>query len=188
MGRLSEFGFQQTLAQWRPEMTREMQTNEHGLFSRRRPSSTVPPEFPSLKILDMYLHPLTSASDGRTGGGPPRDRRSIDLPGLATFCENHFDEWASRSMILKRFKSLLTEGLVMTVLKAAAHEGIGTSATLVRKCLVPKQRATRDERMERISSAFVNRGSPPVASPGVGGADGLRPRAGLAVRPGSFCT
>ncbi|KAH9913458.1 uncharacterized protein BXZ73DRAFT_81921 [Epithele typhae] len=83
-------------AQWRATVIAELRTNSRGFLSR--------------------------ATTGHTGGGAPRDKRAIDLAGLAAFCENHFDEWGARTQILKRFKNVLTPGLVMTVLKAAAVE------------------------------------------------------------------
>ncbi|KAI0702544.1 hypothetical protein C8Q76DRAFT_632692, partial [Earliella scabrosa] len=182
--------FDAFLLEWRAEMENEVHTNAHKLMTRMSPSFKIPSTFPDMTVFRLYLEPATNAALG-IADHPPRDAHSIDLPALAKFCEDHFDEWGHRSALLKKFKSMLTSGLVMTVLRAAAAQadkreeerqiaagtrprdvriqgvltppagrGVGTSATLVKSCLVPKKRATRDERMERIAAVFVNRGSP----------------------------
>ncbi|KAI0692538.1 hypothetical protein C8T65DRAFT_762091, partial [Cerioporus squamosus] len=110
------------LAQWRLDVQQELRTNSHKLMSNAHPSIVIPPDWPPLDQLEMYFNPLTSGRDSGTGGGPPRHRRPIDLPGLAHFCETQFTEWGYRSRILKRFDNQVVEGLVMTVLKAAALE------------------------------------------------------------------
>ncbi|RPD73836.1 PIN domain-like protein, partial [Lentinus tigrinus ALCF2SS1-7] len=182
------------LEQWRHDIQQELRTNSHRLMKRAHPNIVVPPDFPPMDQLDMYFDPLTSGRNGGAGGGPPRARRPIDLPGLAHFCEKNFTEWGYRTRILERFNNFLLEGLVMAVLKTAAveadkreedrriragaapghervrgllnpapHEGVGTSATLVRRCLMPKKitrRTGNDERLAHVAAAFVNRGTP----------------------------
>ena len=106
----------------------------------------------------------------------------MNLARIASFCEEHFDEWGSKSAILKRFRNVLWEGAVMHVLRRAAievdekekskrllhrtgtltiagplqpsvAEAVGTPASLVKKYLNPAQE-------DRVASAFVNRAAP----------------------------
>ncbi|EJF60479.1 hypothetical protein DICSQDRAFT_162059 [Dichomitus squalens LYAD-421 SS1] len=110
------------LEQWRTELQAAIRANSHGLMARGAPNFVIPQEWPKVKTLQLYVEPVTSASNGGNCGGPPRDREPLDLPGLAWFCEKHFEDWGYKSAILKRFGSLLTQSLVMRVLRAAALE------------------------------------------------------------------
>ncbi|RDX40456.1 hypothetical protein OH76DRAFT_1467492 [Lentinus brumalis] len=110
------------LAQWRLDVQQELRTNANKYMTNAYPSVAIPPDWPPLDQLEMYFDPLTSGRGGGTGGGPPRHRRPVDLPGIAHFCERQFTEWGYRSMILQRFNKNIVAGLVMTVLKAAALE------------------------------------------------------------------
>ncbi|KAI1784256.1 hypothetical protein LXA43DRAFT_976766 [Ganoderma leucocontextum] len=176
------------LEQWRQALQTAIRANSQGLMARAAPNF--------LATVELYVRPLTSASGGGQGGGPPRTRRAFDLPGLAWWCEKHFEEWGYKSALLKRFNSQLTGGLVLHVLRHAAleadrrekdrqvaqgrrpgevrvrgplrpqpHEGVGTSAALVKACLAPKAggggyAAQRDIDMEALRSAFVRPDTP----------------------------
>ena len=183
------------LEQWRRALQTAIRANSAGLMARAAPNFVIPPEWPKLSTIALYVRPLTSARDGGGGGGPPRSRRPFDLPGLAWWCERHFEEWGYRSALLKRFHSQLTQGLVVHVLRHAAleadrrekdrqrdgarpgagsirgplrpppHEGVGTSAALVRACLAPKARgggyaAQRSIDLEALRPAFLRPDTP----------------------------
>ncbi len=112
-----------------------------------------------------------------------RDRGNLDLARIATFCEDHFDEWGHRSAILKRFRTLLWDSAAMNVLRRAALEvdekerssrvaagrtdlvvrgplrpsitdAVGTPESLVKKYLEPAKQT-----VDRYAAAFVNQGT-----------------------------
>ncbi|OSC97073.1 hypothetical protein PYCCODRAFT_1455090 [Trametes coccinea BRFM310] len=170
--------FQAWLPQWRDRMTRELQTNENGLLPRRHLSLTIRNTFPPMDSLKKYARPAVFENQTRQ----INDRRGIDLPALAAFCEAHFTEWGHASGILKRFHNLVYEGVIMAVFKASANEAdkrerereiaagrrpcdvrlVGTPAALVKRCAAPprKRSSDKDAQMEAIAAAFVNRGTP----------------------------
>ncbi|KAI9059099.1 hypothetical protein FKP32DRAFT_1634581 [Trametes sanguinea] len=110
--------FQDWLPQWRERMTEELRTNASGLLSKRYLSLTIPSTFPPMDSLQKYARPAVFETQTRK----VHDRRAVDLPALAAFCEAHFTEWGHASAILKRFHSLVYEGVAMTVFRASAVE------------------------------------------------------------------
>lgn len=167
------------LISWRNRINSELRTNSRGMLPRKAPSVVLPSDFPDLQVLKYYAEPLTSGTRG-VSGGPIRDNSDLSLPRVAGFCEEHFDEWGHRSMIIKRFRDLLWESALMRVMRRAALEadlqeknqrlaagrtdlairgpltpsveqGIGTPAALVNRYLNPAM-------VDRIAEAFVNRG------------------------------
>ncbi|KAM5535096.1 hypothetical protein V8D89_011182 [Ganoderma adspersum] len=181
---------------WLEQRRRALQTairaNSGGLMARAALNFVIPPEWPKLSTIALYVRPLTSASaagggNGGDGGGPPRSRRPFDLPGLAWWCERHFEEWGYKSALLKRFHLQLTQGLVVHAdrreaekdrqgarpgagsvrgpLRPPPHQGVGTCAGLVRACLAPQARgggyaAQRSIDMEALRPAFVRPDTP----------------------------
>lgn len=172
------------LINWRQKLDHELRTNERGMLPRKAPSVTIPSDFPDLQVLKYYAEPLCSATRNKSGG-PIRDNSDLSLPRIAGFCEQYFDEWGHRSMIVKRFRDLLWESALMRVMRRAAieadlkeknnrlalrrddleihgpltpsiEEGVGTPAALVQRYLDPAM-------VDRIAEAFVNRG--PQAGP-----------------------
>ncbi|PSR87077.1 hypothetical protein PHLCEN_2v5247 [Hermanssonia centrifuga] len=184
------------LPRWRTEVNQELHTNAHGFFSRRHPSLNLPLDFPDNAVLEAYADPICSGrgrgGGARGGGHAPalpvaastlmRDRGNLDLARIATFCEDHFDEWGHRSAILKRFRTLLWDSAVMNVLRRAALEvdeeerskrvaagrtdlvvrgplrpsitdAVGTPESLVKKYLNPTKQV-----VDRYAAAFVNQG------------------------------
>lgn len=172
------------LPQWRAEINSQLHTNSKGLLPHRCPSVILPDDFPDLQVLVNYAYPISSETAGSTGGSLT-DKGDLSIPGLAGFCEDHFDEWGYRSKIVDRFRDLVWHAALMTVLRRAAlqadekektkriaagrqdtairgplepsaAEGIGTPATLVKRLLDTVQE-------DLLSSAFVNKG--PQAGP-----------------------
>lgn len=177
-------GIQAFLPQWRAEVNSQLHTNSKGFLPHRVQSVILPDDFPDLQVLVNYAHPICSETAGSRGGALT-DKGDLSISGLAGFCEDHFDEWGYRSRIVDRFRDLVWQAAVMCVLRRAAleadekeknkriaagnrdtvirgpsepsaAEGIGTSATLVKRYLDPVQE-------DILSSAFVNKG--PQAGP-----------------------
>ncbi|KAH8102504.1 hypothetical protein BXZ70DRAFT_928765 [Cristinia sonorae] len=168
------------LAQWRDEVNSELRTNSRGFLTRTSTTLTLPPYFPNLEVLKYYVNPVASLQSNGGGGRHLRDRGNLSISRLAGFCEEHFDEWASRRQILNRFRNLVWEAAVMQLLRRAAleadekerlkrgadgnngirgpltpavEEGVGTHYTLVKRYLDTEPL----DPFDRISAAFANR-------------------------------
>ncbi|OCH90241.1 PIN domain-like protein, partial [Obba rivulosa] len=184
----SGIGFHQSLRSWRAEINLELHTNARGFLLRRYPSLSLPENFPDQQVLENYANPMCSARVGRQGGGALRDSGNPHLSKIAGFCENHFDEWGYKSVIIKRFRDLMWEAAIMTILRRAALDAdekeknkrlsaggadlsvrgplrpsrvdeIGTPAVLVKKILDASE-------IDRYAAAFVRR--EPRNSPATG--------------------
>lgn len=107
------------LAEWRLGLADELITNRSGLLAKRQPTlaESIPPTFPSLEIINLYLHPVTSQSQGSsqvlniTRAGP-------NLPRLALFAEKYF-QWGTVVGILRQFSSTIFPGLAIRQLMRA---------------------------------------------------------------------
>lgn len=107
------------LQAWRQILVAELRTNEHNYFSRPRPTlaSHIPPDFPNLTVVNLYLHPLTSDQT--------LDRlASVTWPGpqpsfLASFAENHF-VWGTTAGILDHFSTTIFPGMAIQELVRGA--------------------------------------------------------------------
>lgn len=175
------------LTRWRADMNTELHTNAHNLLRSKMPALSVPPTFPDMNVLRYYVNPVCSASAGRQGGGNLRDNGELSIPRIATFCEDHFDEWGYRSAIIKRFRDIMWNAAVIRVLRRAAlevdekeqtkriaagrtdtairgplepsiAEEVGTTAYLIKEYLSPTE-------VDRRAAAFVRRDDPPPQEP-----------------------
>lgn len=110
------------LAQWRAKVNRELHANTNGHFDRRATALNLPDNFPNLEVLKYYINPVTF--QGRNGGGSMgmRDKLTLNVSRTAEFCENNFTEWASRTMIIHRFRELVWEAAVMQLLRRVSLE------------------------------------------------------------------
>ncbi|KAH9830729.1 PIN domain-like protein, partial [Rhodofomes roseus] len=180
-------GMEAFLTRWRADMNTELHTNAHNLLRSKMPALSVPPTFPDMNVLRYYINPVCSVSAGRQGGGNLRDSGELSIPRIATFCEDHFDEWGYRSAIIKRFRDIMWNAAVMRVLRRAALEAdekeatkriaagrtdttirgpleppvaeeVGTTACLIKKYLCPTE-------VDRRAAAFVRRDDPPPHKP-----------------------
>ncbi|KAJ7019112.1 PIN domain-like protein, partial [Mycena alexandri] len=99
------------LVGWREEVRLELATNSkcHLKSKQKALSSNVPETFPSLRVLNLYVHPTTSWSDGFF---PPTvdhwTAKVPALPELALFCTRKFG-WKASDLI-DRFKRLVFPG------------------------------------------------------------------------------
>lgn len=170
------------LTRWRADINTELHTNTHKLLRTRMPSLSVPETFPDMEILRYYISPVYSVTERRPGGGQLRDNRELSIPDMAAYCEEHFDEWGYRSMLIKRFRDLVWEAAVMRILRRAAlevdeqektrridagrtdlaihgpltppaTEEIGTPTLLVKKYLSPTEDGRRAEAFVRRDDA-----------------------------------
>lgn len=175
--------FQAFLPGWRNAVNQELQTNSRGHLGRRAPTLRVPNTFPDLDVMEAYANPICSGRSSSQDGGSMRDRGDLNLAQAAAFCEAHFTEWGHRSAIIKRFRDLLWDSAVMTVLRRAALEAdekeksrriargrtdlaireplepsaqdaLGTPAALVQQCLSRPALATN-----HYADIFVNQGT-----------------------------
>lgn len=159
------------LSVWRDRANQELQTNASGFLSRRS-NILVPIDFPDFKIMENYVNPVTTERQRRPGGGTIRDSKVMSLPRLAAFCEHHFGDWGYEDEIVKRFRTLLWESVLIFLLRHAAIEAderqkrrgvvvtpyeVGTPLSFIRRHLESSKTNAND----RIAAAFVNQGSQP---------------------------
>ncbi|KAJ6457149.1 PIN domain-like protein [Mycena vitilis] len=89
------------LVRWREDLRLELATNLRGFLRSRQPnlSTKIPEAFPSLRVLKLYIQPVT------------RDWvvKLPELPELAMYCHREFG-W-NASTILDKFKRLIFPGL-----------------------------------------------------------------------------
>lgn len=182
-GRREHQDLRNFLIQWRKDINQELRTNSRRFLPHKCPSLSIPLDFPNIEILANYANPVSSAqSDRGGGGGHMRDTGDLNIPGIAALCEQKFSEWGHESAIIKRFRDVMWEAAVCSILRRAALEAdrheqetriaqgeqdvsirgafvpsradaIGTPASLVKKHL---SALDIDRRREE---AFVNRGS-----------------------------
>lgn len=104
------------LADWRSKVAHELRTNEHKLFNSRKMKLADALEddetFPSLEVINFYLHPRVSTDD------PPDFGGAIDVQGLVPFCQDRF-EWGNEE-VESRMRNLLWLPLGMESLRRAA--------------------------------------------------------------------
>ncbi|KAJ7812763.1 PIN domain-like protein [Mycena leptocephala] len=100
------------LVQWRQDLRIELATNSRGFLRNKQIalSTKIPDTFPSLRVLHLYVRPVTSWSDGFV---PPATEnwtvKLPDLPGLAKYCKEEFG-WKA-DVIVDKFQRLIFSGL-----------------------------------------------------------------------------
>ena len=89
------------IAQWSRDFREQLQTNSAKMLPRQyvQIASQMPPNFPNLNIINLYLCPLTSAVGGCL---PCLNWHSPDVGKLASFVEENFT-WGHVPGILKHF-------------------------------------------------------------------------------------
>jgi Holliday junction resolvase YEN1 len=107
------------LRAWRARLNLELQTDSRGFLGSRLQHLQLPQEFPNTEVLMLYLNPSVSVL-GERGGGHLRDTGELNLSKLATPCEQKFDEWGYREIILKRFRGNIWHPALIRVLRRAA--------------------------------------------------------------------
>lgn len=165
-------------------MNLELRTNSKGHLPNRF-SLQLPKTFPDLNTLKMYANPVTSRKSGSMGGGSPHDQKALNLGKLANLCEEHFDEWGTKSAILERFRSNLWQPAVIYILRKAALEAdlkelakrrtLGIQNPKIQGALKPSQGDSVGtpassiklylgvvSAASSISDVFVNRGTQPA--------------------------
>ncbi|KAJ7749133.1 PIN domain-like protein [Mycena metata] len=104
-------GLADFLVGWREEVRMELATNSKGHLKCKQKalSSKVPDTFPSLRVLNLYVHPTTSWSDGFFLPAVDRWTAKVPaLPELALFCKRKFG-WKTPDLT-DRFKRLIFPG------------------------------------------------------------------------------
>ena len=111
------------LVVWRESLIHELQTNQSGSLHKRLPvlAASVPPDFPDLEIINLYLNPVTSEHERHKGAVAIIAEQGPDLVRLAQFVEEHF-VWGDFDGILKRFSSCVFPGLALRELLSAVRD------------------------------------------------------------------
>lgn len=104
------------LTTWRNGIRTELSYDSRGLLQRRYNSlaQRIPDTFPSLSVLQLYTHPLTSWSP-RFEGNLPRTShwlpQVVRVHDLTVFCQTYFT-WSSADCA-KKFNDHLWQGMVV---------------------------------------------------------------------------
>jgi hypothetical protein len=111
------------LAVWRKMLVDEIRTNGSGFLHKRCPqiANAIPPDFPELKYINMYLNPLTSAHKQRGEAVAAIAVQDPSLALLARFVEDHFLH-GDLVGILTRFSTGVFPGLALRELLGMRHE------------------------------------------------------------------
>ena len=111
------------LVVWREMLIYELQTNQSGSLHKCLPvlAASVPLDFPDLKIINLYLNPVTSEHEQHKGAVAIIAEQGPDLVRLAQFVEEHF-VWGDSIGILKRFSSCVFPGLALRELLSAVQD------------------------------------------------------------------
>ncbi|KAJ7826418.1 PIN domain-like protein [Mycena leptocephala] len=134
---MSEDNLQHFLVQWRQDLRIELATNSRGFLRNKQIalSTKIPDTFPSLRVLHLYVRPVTSWSDGFV---PPATEnwtvKLPDLPGLAKYCKEEFG-WKA-DVIVDKFQRLIFSGLCtrrLTMESANTRPFTQASATTSKK-------------------------------------------------------
>ncbi|KAI0031029.1 PIN domain-like protein, partial [Vararia minispora EC-137] len=113
------------LSEWRNAIRQELRTNSRGYLPRKQAtlSQNFPEDFPDIEVLYLYTNPVTSATDpsARRTHIPPTWPRDPDVGKIANLCELYF-EWGIKEIIIKRFRTVLWDGVVLRALRRSAIE------------------------------------------------------------------
>jgi holliday junction resolvase YEN1 len=111
------------LAIWRKTLIHELQTNKSGFLHKCLPAlaASVPLDFPNLKLINLYLNPVTSEHERPKENITTITEQGPDLVGLAQFIEEHF-VWGDLTGILKRYSTCVFPGLALRELLSAARD------------------------------------------------------------------
>ncbi|KAI6009041.1 hypothetical protein EDC04DRAFT_2774840 [Pisolithus marmoratus] len=104
---------------WRNQLRMELRSNKSGFLPSKRPSlaAYLPDSFPSIPILLLYVSPLTSKMEQPLRPPSPVLWSSNPDPArIASLCELYF-EWGIRDNIMKRFRTMLWQGIVCRALR-----------------------------------------------------------------------
>ncbi|KAJ6485084.1 PIN domain-like protein, partial [Mycena vitilis] len=102
------------LAIWRDNLRQELRSNSYGHLGKRHPklANAIPDTFPDIRVVNLYLQPLTSRSPGFTGPLPEVQRwrpRAPSIPQISALCSTYLP-WNAENL-LKKFNSTLWPGV-----------------------------------------------------------------------------
>jgi holliday junction resolvase YEN1 len=106
------------LVQWREDLSRELRTDSKGRLGKKYAglADTVPIGFPNIDIVDAYVFPTTSWSDGDGPDLGPLSPKFPDVTNLAAFCVREFS-WGGTSGTLSKLCNVLWEGMCVAMLR-----------------------------------------------------------------------
>jgi holliday junction resolvase YEN1 len=111
-------GLAEFLSKWRWDIKEQLRTNSGGHLGKKYGGLgvRVPKAFPNLDIVNAYVYPLTSWSDGRHGPDlVPLNYRVPDVQQIAAFCERLFT-WGGMNGTLSKLHNLLWKGVCLRML------------------------------------------------------------------------
>ncbi|KAG5634035.1 hypothetical protein H0H81_003693, partial [Sphagnurus paluster] len=141
------------LGQWRAQLVAELISNSSGFLSQKQPNiaASVPANFPDINTICLYTHLLTSEDAGPSQHPSLLATRSLDLPHLIKFAEDHF-LCADHGGIHRFFALFIFPGLaVRQLMSVALSIDLGLSRQPV--TILNKVIALRSE--SESSGAFV---------------------------------
>jgi holliday junction resolvase YEN1 len=110
------------ISAWRASLCRYLATDPDKLIGRKNKAlaSSIPESFPPIEVLEAYIRPLTSESEGKVPHFAWAKQPS--LKEIANNCERNY-EWGVKPLIIKRFRTVIWGGALMRVLRAAVMQG-----------------------------------------------------------------
>ncbi|KAJ6464778.1 hypothetical protein C8R47DRAFT_1201745 [Mycena vitilis] len=110
------------LSRWRNELRQELRTNSSGHLSKRHPrlADTISDSFPDVRVVNLYLNPLTSRSTGFTGPLPSPQLwqpSEPSIPQLAAFASAYLG-WNGADL-LKKLNSTLWPGVAFKLMSSS---------------------------------------------------------------------
>ncbi|KAJ7152226.1 PIN domain-like protein, partial [Mycena crocata] len=135
---------QQHLTRWRDALRWELRTNSAGRLGKRhgQVADNVPDTFPNLRVVDLYLNPLTSGSPQFFGAMPDVTSwkpTPPDIRQIATFCSLRFG-WSGHCLLKKLHNNLwpgVTFRLLSSVRSRFSFGGMHLRTRSMASCTTP---------------------------------------------------
>jgi len=150
--------FKTFLVSWREQLCAELMTNASGCLSQKCPAlaKRMPDSFPNVHHILLYAKPLTSWSEGAAGPDLSKlQPRQPDITKLATICKHRFN-WEPTPGILKKFESVLWDGVCIRMLCEVSNSDKIDSAIQSQQSNEFVPSAVRHIRLSKLESAANN--------------------------------
>ncbi|KAJ6483023.1 PIN domain-like protein [Mycena vulgaris] len=113
---------EQHLATWRNAVQAELRTNSSGFLASRHPklADDIPDNFPDMRVVDLYINPLTSWSPHFVGHAPDVTLwipREPVIHEISKFCVERL-HWRTPAILKKRFASVLWPGVAFRMISS----------------------------------------------------------------------
>lgn len=115
------------LASWKASLEHELSTNESAFFRTRHKKLVIPSDFPDMKILRYYTHPVVSDRDAiESLKRSTTWKTAVDFTALREFVAETFD-WTYRIGAIKLIR-VLSPGLLVQGLSSCEQNGSSNRA------------------------------------------------------------